>query len=111
MIAEDREPDHRIAAAVGVSRRTIEYWKKRADVAARIQEVADKAAARMEAHYDRLEWLEERERCKMTLGSKSYPARVAALARLREMGGALIRRATCLRTGGKQAEDEVCEGQ
>lgn len=26
MIAEDREPDHRIAAAVGVSLRTIAYW-------------------------------------------------------------------------------------
>ena len=86
MIAEDFEPDHRIAAVVGVSRRTIEYWKNRADVRARIQEIADKAAARMEAHYERLEWLRERECCKMTLGSKNYPAKLAALARLKEMG-------------------------
>ena len=29
IIAEDREPDHRIAESIGVSRRTIENWKKR----------------------------------------------------------------------------------
>ena len=31
MSAEDREPDDRIAAAVGVSLLTIEHWKKRID--------------------------------------------------------------------------------
>ncbi len=31
MTAEDREPDDRIATAVGVSLSTIEHWKKRID--------------------------------------------------------------------------------
>ena len=86
MIAEDFEPDHRIAAAVGVSRRTIEYWKNRADVRARIQEIADRAAKRMDAHYDHLEWLRDLESCRMLLGSKSELVRLTALARLKEMG-------------------------
>jgi len=59
MIAEDREPDHRIAAAVGVSRRTINYWKKRPDVSARVQEIAEEVSARLAAHYARYEWLRE----------------------------------------------------
>src|SRR2546421_245103 len=86
MIAEDREPDHRIAAAVGVSRRTIEYWKKRSDVRARVQEIAEEAGARMSAHYERRAWLWERECCRMALNSKSPVARRVALARLQEMG-------------------------
>lgn len=86
MIAEDREPDDRIAAIVGVSRRTIAYWKKRPDVKARIQKIADEASARMEVHYERLDWLRERECCRMALSSKNSITRRAALMRLRELG-------------------------
>jgi len=46
MIAEDRETDQRIAAVVGVSRRTIEYWKHRPDIKARISEICDAASER-----------------------------------------------------------------
>jgi hypothetical protein len=52
MKAEDREPDYRIAAAVVLSVRTIQYWKKRSDVSARIQEIAKEVEARLAAHYD-----------------------------------------------------------
>lgn len=85
MIAEDREPDYRIAAAVGVSRRTIEYWKKRPDVKARIQEIADEVSARIAANYERFEWLRERD-CLLWQASRgnSIIKRVA-LERLREM--------------------------
>ena len=86
MIAEDREPDHRIAATVGVSLRTIQYWKKRPDVRARIQRIANEAAARMAAHYERVEWLRERECCRMGLSSKNSITRRVSLMRLREMG-------------------------
>jgi len=86
MIVEDREPDYRIAATVGVSLRTIQYWKKRPDVKARIQEIADGAAARIEAHFDRLEWLRERECCQMQTASKNDITKRVALIRLREMG-------------------------
>jgi hypothetical protein len=86
MIAEDREPDYRIAASVGVSLRTVQYWKKRRDVKARVQEIADEAATRLEAHYDRLEWLRERECCQMDLNSGNPITKRVALMRLREMG-------------------------
>jgi hypothetical protein len=86
MIAEDCEPDHRIAAAVGVSRRTIEYWKHRPDVRARVQEIAEEVSARLAAHYARYEWLRERESCRMILDSKSPTLKRVALLRLQEMG-------------------------
>ena len=86
MIAEDLETDHRIATAVKVSRRTIQYWKKRPDVMARVQEIADRAAKRLDAHYDRLESLQDQESCRMSLSSRSELVRRAALIRLREMG-------------------------
>jgi hypothetical protein len=85
MIAEDREPDHRIATAVGVSRRTIEYWKHRPDVRARVQEIAEEVSARLAAYYARYEWLRERESCRMILDSKSPILKRAALLRLQEM--------------------------
>jgi len=86
MIAEDREPDRRIAAAVGVSRRTINYWKKRPDVSARVQEISDQASARLEVQYERFQWLWERECCRMDLCGKDSIFRRVALERLREMG-------------------------
>jgi hypothetical protein len=43
------------ATAVGVYLRTIEYYKKRPDVKARIREIADKAAALIETNYDGLQ--------------------------------------------------------
>jgi len=86
MIAEDYEPDYRIAAALRVSRRTIEYWKKRPDVMARVQEIAERVAKRLDAHYDRLAWLRDRESCQMSLGSRNELVRLSALMRLKEMG-------------------------
>jgi hypothetical protein len=86
MIAEDLEPDYRIAEVVGVSRRTIEYWKKRPDVKARIREIANEAAALMKAHHARLEWLREWECCQMSLNGRNYIMKRVALMRLREMG-------------------------
>jgi hypothetical protein len=55
LIAEDFELANRIVAAAGVSWFTIEYWKKRPHATARIEDAADEAAARMAAHYQRLE--------------------------------------------------------
>jgi Putative ATPase subunit of terminase (gpP-like) len=86
MIAADTEPDHRIAAMVGVSRRTIAYWKKRPDVQARVQKIVTTAAQRLEAHIERHSWLWERECCLRALESKSLIARRVALEQLREMG-------------------------
>lgn len=86
MIAEDREPDHRIATAVGVSRRTIEYWKKRPDIRARVQEISGEVSARIAGQYEHFAWLQERESCRLALRSKNVMVRQAALARLQEMG-------------------------
>ena len=85
MIAEDREPDHRIARALGVSRRTVQYWKKRPEVRARIREIVKEARARLEAHYERLEWLRERESCRIGLDSKNPITKRVMLMRLLEM--------------------------
>ena len=86
MIAHDTEPDYRIAEAVGVSRRTVNYWKKRPDVSTRVQEISDELSARLEAHYARLEWLRELECCRLELRSKNPITKQVALMRLREMG-------------------------
>jgi hypothetical protein len=85
MIAEDREPDYLIAAAVGVSLRTIQYWKKRPDVKARIQEIANQTAIRLAAQYEHFERLREREICRMHLSGNNLPVKLTALARLREI--------------------------
>lgn len=86
MIAEDRETDEGIAATVRVSRRTIEYWKKRRDVRRRIGEILKEVSARMAAHYERFEWLQERKSCLSLARSRDSIVRNVALARLREMG-------------------------
>jgi hypothetical protein len=86
MIAADTEPDYRIAAMVGVSRRTIAYWKNRQDVRARVQEIANAASRRIEAQIERQWWLWDRECCLGILNSGNPIARRVALAQLREMG-------------------------
>ena len=86
MIAEDRETDYQIAKAVGVSLRTIQYWKRRPDVSARIEQIADEVGARLDEHYERFEWLREKESLEMQLNGKSDFMKHVALARLREMG-------------------------
>jgi len=86
MIAEDCETDQHIATAVGVSRRTIANWKNRPDIKARIEEIADEAGNRIAAHYERLQWLRERESCRMGLNSTNSLTRTVSLMRLQEMG-------------------------
>src|SRR5882724_4325390 len=61
MIAEDRQTDQQIASTVGVSRRTIAYWKLRPEIKSRISEICEVAAARMEGRMERHEWLWERD--------------------------------------------------
>ena len=87
MIAEDRETDQQIAVVVGVSRRTIEYWKHRPEIQARITELCELAAARMQSQMERREWLWERD-CLLQQAktSKSHVARRVAVAQLSEMG-------------------------
>jgi hypothetical protein len=87
LLAEDRQTDERIAAAVGVSRRTIEYWKHRPEIKARISEICDVAAAKMQAQIERHEWLWERDCLRQQAStSKSAIARRVAYQQLREMG-------------------------
>jgi len=87
MIAEDRQTDQQIAAAVGVSRRTIAYWKHRSDIKSRISEICEGAAARMESRIERHEWLWERDCLRRRAStSKSAIARRVAFQLLQEMG-------------------------
>ena len=85
MIAEDCEPDHRIARALGVSRRTVQYWKKRPEVRARIREIVKEAVAQLDAHYERLEWLWEVEICREGFASKNPITKRVALMRFQEL--------------------------
>jgi hypothetical protein len=87
MIAEDRQTDQKIAAAVGVSRRTIEYWKHRPEIKSRISEICDMASARMQNRMERHEWLWERDCLRRQAStSKSPVARRVAFQLLQEMG-------------------------
>ncbi|HET9284973.1 MAG TPA: hypothetical protein VFR24_23725 [Candidatus Angelobacter sp.] len=86
MIAEDRETDQQIAAAVGVSRRAIEYWKHRPDIKARISEICEAASARLQSYVERHEWLWERDCLRQQVStSKSSIARRVALEQLQEL--------------------------
>jgi Homeodomain-like domain len=87
LIAEDRQTDQQIAAAVGVSRRTIAYWKLRPEIKSRISEICEVAAARMESRMERHEWLWERDCLRREAStSKSAIARRVAFQLLQEMG-------------------------
>jgi hypothetical protein len=87
MIAEDRQTDQQIAGAVGVSRRTIAYWKHRPEIKSRISEICEVAAARMESRTERHEWLWERDCLRQQAStSKSAIAHRVALQLLQEMG-------------------------
>ena len=86
MIAEDRETDQQIAVVVGVSRRTVGYWKHRPEIQARIAELCELAATRMQSQVERHESFWERE-ClrRQAMKSKSPLARNVAIAQLHEM--------------------------
>lgn len=87
MIAEDRETDQQIAVVVGVSRRTIEYWKHRPEIKVRIAEICDAAAGRMQNRMERHEWLWERDCLRQEAkSSKSPVARRVSIAQLQETG-------------------------
>jgi DNA-binding XRE family transcriptional regulator len=87
MIAEDRQTDQQIASSVGVSRRTIAYWKLRPEIKARISEICEVAAARMESRSERHEWLWERDCLRREAStSKSAIASRVAFQLFQEMG-------------------------
>jgi hypothetical protein len=85
MLAEDRETDQQIAVVLGVSRRTIEYWKHRPEIQARIVELCEFAAARMQNRVEQHEWFWERE-ClrRQAQASKSPVARRVAVAQVQD---------------------------
>jgi len=86
MIAGDRETDQQIAAVVGVSRRTIEYWKHRNEIQARIAELCELAAERMQKREEQHEWLWERECLRQQARTSNSPvARKVAIAQLQGM--------------------------
>lgn len=87
LLAEDRQTDQQIAAAVGVTRRTIGYWKCRPEIEARISEICDLAATRLQNHSERREWLWERDCLRREAStSKNSIARRVAVQMLQEMG-------------------------
>ena len=75
MIAEDRETDQRIAAAVGVSRRTIEYWKHQPEIQARIAEICEAVSARLQNRIER----HERLRARLSYAGRPALAKVQSL--------------------------------
>jgi predicted phage gp36 major capsid-like protein len=86
LLAEDRKTDEQIAVIVGISRRTIQYWKHRPEIKSRIEEICELAATRLNARIERHEWLWERDCLRREAKtSKSQIARRVAIAQLSEM--------------------------